>query len=782
MRLGLLLLCITVLTGSAFAQLKISAIVADSLSRQPLAFATVQSANKKTAAVADMNGVFRINLPGDSRNIIVSYSGHQSRLIPITEAYAGDTIFLAPAVNDLAEIVIRPVQDKISRIVNTVIENKTKNNPEYYDNYQCNVYYKMHVDLPGFIDDSDGIEKYLLFSETYSRRLYKRPQKLQEVILASRFSGLKKTYFTNIITDVLPFHVYSNYISLNELDYVNPISAGWQHRYHFDLQDELNVGPDTVYVLAFKPKAQFNSLRGVVYINTNGYAISHFIGNTNDTSADRQVHFEQIYSFVNGRWFPRELNYDFTIRHVVSHAANIKWNGHSVIDSVAYESLAESAFDKAHPLRLSDSVDLHNVNDWTVFRKDSLSIKEQNTYMYVDSFSKAHKLERFISMASRFNLGRVPIGKFDVDVNRFYASNQYEGSRLGLGLYTNDKISKYYSVGGWVGYGTWDKAWKYGGSLSLYPNGKKENWWEFSYEKNYGIPGEVELHEELANNFSTWLLGRVDLVKQYAIAANLQLGYWQLRPGAKYETAEPLYLNTFTVNGKAITLFTNKEASIGIRYAYGEKRYPVFDYYEPAGTKYPIVYMQLSRGFIQANGYAVNYWRTLAAVTYHHHTPRWGNDRFRLDGGFIHPADDQPMPQSYLLAANGFKLATLSFYEPEGFITMGPFDFYTDHFFSFYYKHDFDKFLWENKWSKPFISLAHNFQYGKVDSPSAVANPGLKSLTNGYHESGFLLNQAFRLNIHVADVYLNGGVFYHWNKERNWNNNSAYVLSVTAVI
>ncbi len=767
---------------AAFAQPNVSGVVADSLNKQVLPFATVQASNKK-AVLSDINGRFTIAVPESVNKLVFSYSGYQPKQIAVTDLQPGDTVFLSPKAADLAEVIIQPANDKIRRIVNNAVENKRKHNPELYDFYQCNIYYKMHTDLSGMRNDSSGFfspDKYLLFSETYSRRLYKRPQQLQETILASRFSGLKKTYFTNMITDVLPFHVYGNFINLAEKDYINPIAAGWQQRYRFRLEEELTVDDDTVYVFSFSPKASFNALQGIVYINTNGYAISHIIAKTANDTADRQIRFEQIYSFTKGRWFPKELNYDFNMRHMLDSGLVIKLNGHSVIDSVSFDPLPRRAFDKAHPIKLGDSMDVQSENDWAALRKDSLTVKEKRTYQYVDSFVVAHKLERLMPMFARLSLGRFPIGKLDVDVTKLLVSNDYEGTRWGLGLYTNDKISRYYSAGGWAGYGVRDKKWKYGASLTIYPDGKKENWLQFSYQKNYNNPGEVILHEELQNRFGNWLLSRVDLAREYAATANLRFGYWELRPAVKLGKQQPLYPNSFTVNGAFIPSFTTKEASLNLRYAYGEKRYPVFDYYETVGTRYPIAYLRVGKGSITATSYGANYIRVLAAVTFKHHTNRWGRDNFRIDGGFITTTNHQPLPSSFLLAANGFHTNKISFYVPGGFLTMRPYDFFSDRYASFYYIHDFDKFFWDKKWSKPYLGIAHNLVYGGLQNRNQTANATIRSLANGYHESGILVNQLLRINVRIGDLYLNGGVFYHWNKEADWQHNTTWVVGVSA--
>ncbi len=766
----------------ALSQVQLKGVVADSISRQVLPFATVQTSNKK-AVVADINGSFNIAISDATAYLLVSYSGHQTKKIAVEEFHTGDTILLSPKMNDLSEIIVRPQQNKINRIVNAAVANKQKNNPEFYEAYQCNVYYKMHVDVTGIPRDTFNFftgNKYLLLTETFSKRMCKRPQQLQETVLASRFSGLQKTYFTNLVTDVLPFHVYSNYITLNNKEYINPISAGWQQRYQFSLHDELTIDADTVFVLSFSPKSLFNSLSGVVYINSNGYAISHIVAENADTTNGRRVHFEQIYSFTKGRWFPQELNYDLTIKRFMSPSTTVILNGHSIIDSVSFAPVPPGAFDKAHAIKLSDSVDAYSNEDWVRFRKDSITEKEQTTYQFLDSFAKAVHMETFMQNVSRLAVSRLPVGKVDVDVDRLFVTNEYEGIRLGLGLFSNDKVSKYYSAGGWAGYGFDDRQWKYGGSVTLYANGKKENWLQLAYEKNVGKPGEVVLHEELQNNLSSWLLGRVDLFEQYTAMASMQLGYWQLRPTLKLGTATPLYQSNFSVNGKTILSFTNKEAAITFRYAYGEKRYPVFEYYESAGTKYPIAYLQLAKGNISAADYSSEYMRVVAAITFSHHTNRWGKDHIRVDGGIMHSANGQAIPQSYLMAGNGFKSNRFTFYKPDGFITMHPYDFFADQYTSVYYRHSFDRFLWNKRWSKPFMGIAHNMMWGSLNPINQTSNTNIRSLAQGYHESGLMLNHLLRINFSFADVYLNAGVFYHWNKEHHWNNNKTFVIGFGA--
>jgi hypothetical protein len=797
-----------------FAQQHLQGVVADSLSKKVLPFATIMSGSRQNAIITAIDGHFYFSLHSEDTHIIVSYVGYIPKTIPVNLLKNKDTLFLVPAPATLRDVTVLSQSGKIKRIINTAIRNKFLHNPEMYDRYQCFVYYKMHADLvpSGIMENDSAIQSaksalsspksaqgklpktdsgfkalmltsHVVFSETFSKRSYKKPMQLQEDIIASRFSGLKKTYFTSLVTDVLPFHVYGDYITLNGIDYINPVAKGWQQRYDFHLADEINSGSDTIFILTFRPKKNivFNSLKGMVYINSDEYAISHFIASTGDSADDREAKIEQIYTRVNGKWFPRELNYDLTFKKFPTPQIGIKLNGHSVIDSVSFSPGKNERFNKAHPVTLGDSIDLHTEKDWQRLRSDSITTKETNTYRILDSLSEKIKLESIVSATGKLAVGKLGIGIVDIAVNRLYVYNGYEGTRLGIGLYTNDRVSKYYSIGGWAGYGFADKQWKYGISTTIYPGGDKDNWLNFSYQDNYQSAGDVHIHTDLdRQGFRNWILAEVDRIKEFAFTGHTQRGYWEIELSGLKQDMQSLYTNNFNFAGKNLITYKVKEAGIGIKYAYGEKRIPLFGYYVPYTTKFPVVYFRLQAGNITSGSYSANYFRSLAGLTYNRHFNRWGNDKFQLEAGAIHAFDKQPLSRSFLLAGKGFRNDHLNYYAWGGFLTMHPYDYFSDRYISFMYKHDFDKFLWQLKYSKPFISVVYNAVFGGLTNENKTANAGIGSPVDGYHETGFLINGLLQVNYqHLANFYFNTGPFYHWASPFNWRKNAVWVIGIS---
>ncbi|MCB9046769.1 MAG: carboxypeptidase-like regulatory domain-containing protein [Chitinophagales bacterium] len=763
----------------------------DGYSGETLPYATVRYGNTTRGTVADINGVFSIPAGNAFAELHISYAGYSTLTVrrPLR-----DTIRLQRISGKMDEVVIRPDNEKIRRIINTAIAHKKEHDPDLFDAYKCHVYYKMDADmLPSADykqDDSSTQQfnkfieqRHILFGETYSKRSYRKRDKLQETILASKLSGFQKTYFTNLVTGLLPFHVYTDVIALNGINYMHPVAPGWQGKYEFSLNNELVQDGDTTFMLSYYPKkgANFNSLRGIVYINSNGYAITHITTNSADSGQERYLKMEQNYKQVDGRWFPAELNYDFIFKKYPSPKIGLRLSGHSIVDSVSFNEDDLDKYSKAYPVTLHDSIDMRTDEEWAAIRHEPLTLKEQNTYVFMDSVFEDVGVDKLMDVVGYFAVtGRVHINAVDVDLSRLYTYNAYEKTRLGLGLYTNDKLVKNLSVGGWFGYGFKDKQWKYGGSVKKYFDSRKEYWAEVAYENTYQNSGNVSIHPELdMRYYRSLLLNKVDRIVGYTATVHGRAGYLEGDVQYSLHTLKPQYSYKWG-NGDAYnTKFEQQEVSLHLRYAYREKRAPLFGYYFPIATKYPVLYLNISSGNVRSLGYDVNYARVVGAVNYRTHINRWGKDIVRAEAGLLLTQNDAPLPRSFLLAANGYRLNKGYLYVYGGFVTMHPYTYYNDRYACLFYRHEFDRMLYKTKYSAPYISVIHNLLYGSLNRQNSLAGGNLGTPATGYHETGMMLNRIIRLNyLNIAYLDINAGAFYHWNGPFDWGSNGMFVAGV----
>ena len=787
----LLLLIVGAIPGFLYAQNR-EGRVYDAKSGEALPFATIKFGNTGQGVVADLDGRFEIPVANGSGRISyleISSLGYQSKKVDLPQNKLD--IYLQPQSGVLNEVVVTPPYDKMRRIINNTIANKNRNNPDKYEWYQCHVYYKMIADfsLPDSIlndtaKDNMGTKEFidnshLLMSETYSIRTWRRPQQLQEDVLASRFSGFKKSMFTSLVTDVLPFHAYNDYITLNGRDYHNPVSRGFEQYYKFNLADELMQGNDTLWILSFTPKGNnANGLKGTVYINSDGYAISRISATASDTMLMMKARIEQQYERIpvagnEARWFPVHLNYIIDWKQKSGKTfVSIHMKGNSRIDSVTWNEDKDFHFDKTHTVRLANNADELTDTAWKTMRPEPLDKKEIRTYKVIDSIGEKFHLDRYMSYLSKLPEGKVPVSILDFDLKRLVNINQYENFRLGLGAQTNEHLIKWLSVGGWAGYGFGDAHWKYGAFAEVYADPYKEFVFKAGYTDDINDPGHVHLNRDLDKNYlSMYLLQRVDNTKTYFASVKKKFGYLSLELEGRQQDINPKYRYALQYGSDTFTTFTATEASLSWRYAYAERTAPFFGHYSSTGSRFPIWYGKVTSGVLESGTMQVPYTQAVTAVVWHKHINRLGFEHFLLEGG--KSWSYTTLPLSKLFAGNGYKYDSKgslqeSIYTFGGMMTIYPYEYYTDQFLNFIFRHDFDWKLYKLESpdielsSAPNICLQYNMLYGTLLHPELQKDVTFSVPDNAYHEAGILLNNLVRYRyLNLCYLTLNMGYYYH---------------------
>lgn len=789
-----IVLCSMLVTGCLNAQ-TITGTISNNNGKS-LPFATIKLGATQQGIIADLNGHFSISYQPAITFIEVSYTGHESKKIPITATTANLLIVLNTTKEELAEVIISAADvNKAKKIMNKVVENKHRHNPDKYSRYRCNVYYKMvaGIDMPDTLSNpkKDSAKdntlrkllanQHLFVTETKSIRHWKRPQQLQEEVTASRMSGLKTPLFTNIITDILPFHAYNDFININGKDYASPLSKGLHQRFRYKLIDEILQGTDTIWMIDFTPRKNQEDLRGTLFIHSNGFAVKHLLAYTKDTILQRSFGIEQQYTLVDNKWFPEKLNYliDWTLSND-SVKTNVYMKGTSVIDSVSWEDQKGFRFNKSRTVIIQDGAINKTENAWATIRPVALDAKEDRTYHFMDSLSRKKNLDRLVTYAGKLTEGKFPVGPFDINLGRIYNYNRYEKSRVGLGLQTNDKLSNHFSVGGWAGYGFGDKQWKYGGFGEIYLDKFKDNVFKVSYSKDIKDPGRLQINKDLDKNYlRLYLLNRVDMVERYAASVQNRIGYFNTEISGAYEKTVPQYAYAWENDGRLEQQFTSYEATLNMRYAFGERRVPAFGKYHNAGTRYPILYGRFNIGKIKEGN--IPYHQLIGAISWHKKINRVGTEKFLLIGGLSQ--SNKNLPLSKLFAGNGFALDRLSVHVFGGMQTMLPYEYYMDRFVNFYWQHDFDFRLYNLKIgsgtinSVPNPAFAVNTLWGNMAHTSAHQFVSFNVPTKAYTEAGLLLNRLLRLKyLNLYYLNLNLGYFQQLTPGFTLKNKGRFVV------
>jgi hypothetical protein len=801
------LLFFLIINISANPQAYIKGIIVEKTSKLPIAFASVtyQEQSVLRGVISDVHGKFEI-FDKDIKSILVSCVGYEQKRIPITPEInlSNFIVELRTDTVNIREITITGANNPAIRIIKKVLKNKEKNNYENYEKYRYQCYLKtifnLKLSINATASDSATIKKnrdinkhasFISESVVLCSRVNNRTDNKVIAIKTSGFENpLFGQYFVSVFHNSISF--YNDNISLFEIpvsddkttdEYLSPLSDECLSSYSFTLEDTLETQTDTVYVIEFHPikGSNFNSLKGRLFISSNGYAIKNIVTEPFEKGLI-DFKFRQDYEFINNRWFPSKLDEEvgfvsmqinknitaYPVYLITSRNSKVDFNPAISNDSINYENVY---IDKAL-IKNSDAI-------LKASRPDSLTAIEENTYQYMGKLGKKFKFDYWAELYPNLIVGKIPVKFIDINLFSLYRSNDYEGTRLGLGLSTNDKFSELISVGGFAGYGFKDKKWKYGGNLTINVDRENETAWKFLYQNNLKEPG-MDLHEDYnllssGDYLRDYLAYRMDNFTEVKTELSSRLTRF-LKFSISLSEKEIMPTYEYLYKGSPLTDFYDDQIQISARFAFNEKTQTlgtqrvVYDYGNPVIN---IIYKRGVDLFTRGN---FIYNRVEATVDITAYKGKLGQSDFRFAGGYI----DESLPYSLLFTGEGSK-SNYPFLINNTFQTMKPYEFLSDRYVNIFFSHNFGSLLFERPKFKPKFIIIHNTGWGTLRNASDHSID-FKEKDKVFLESGLLINNIIRFKIfNVYHVGFGGGSFYRYGYYTNDKvfDNMALKLSVT---
>lgn len=795
----LLIALILLLSSGDFlqAQTRVTGQVFDTAGK-PLPFVHIMATgSRQWGTTTDIDG--RFNLPEDlgTPRLRFSFVGYRDLEIALDTVALSPPwrIYLQEQAYDFTMVEVIAGVNPAEVIMQKVIRNRHRNNPEKLDTYRCRTYnkvvmswlpqaeeFKTKVAKKKASSDSlvynrrqanmlrlmqDAEEHHLMLMESLTERLFRQPEAHAETILANRVSGLKEASFTALANDVQPFSFYDEQVMLLEKAFLNPISPGSPERYFFHLEDTLYQQQDTVYRITFHPRQEknFNGLKGVLYINTHRYGVQNIIAEPADTSL---LHFriEQLYDRPDQvHWFPAQLNYEIRLPRYPDPHLGLQVQGKSYIrQAILNEALPAKAFKRNERYVFADSAYSLPSQEWEEVRPQPLDTLEERTYELIDSLGDAHHFDRWMLHLEALGRGRWPLGLLDLSLPKLLQFNQFENIRLGLGLYTSEKLATWFSVGGYAGYGLRDQNWKYGAEVQFFPNWEQDWEWQWYYRNDIREAGAYRF--PLSNDFISRRLyaERMDQEKSYGTFFRARpLRYLEIGLEAAHARLIPLYDYVFQARAEAPPArdFQFSEAAVHLQYAYGQHFRRILGNRVPDGQEraYPTLSLSIKRGFGAQWKGDFSYWQSWASLDHSFRILRLGKTIYRLEGGLT--SGQVPLSRLYNSAGSGrdFQWLTVGGI----FQTMDPYEFLSDRYFSFFFRQEFGTLLFKTKWLQPSISLEHHFTIGSLARPDQHQYITFNTLEKGYAEAGLILDNLIRLNyVNFAYLGFGGGAYYRY--------------------
>ena len=786
-------------TLSLQAQFQVSGIIKDATTKKPLPFATIATTENQT--IADVDGKFSFSSLQKLTDFQVSYLGYTKLKITIEDGKSFYTVLLSEKKTILNEVLVSNENPALS-IIKKVIENKDRNNPlKKLNSFEFKSYNRLIVtanpdSIEGRIDslfiekkdvkifksiDSTNfkfkklVQKHHLFQTEKVSKFQFSDSNFKETILGTRMAGFKQPVYEIIGLNLQSFSIYDSVYELFETKYKSPIANDAFQDYNYKLLDTLSVDGRKTILIYFKNKKKRKSsgLEGVLYIDELNFAIAKVMLRIKSV-LDISGTDEFMFNPQENLWFPFQKT--FKIKKG-KNKEPIKILGELITfnseeeNSIDLEKKTESdhtyllsktnyfevkcnipvqIFKKSVAIEIKKDAVNKTEDFWLKNRTDSLDIRGQKTYLFLDSLSIKNRFESRILFGRKIINGFLPIPFFDLDLRKFFAYNNYEGFRLGIGGVTNDRFSKLFKVEGYSAFGTKDKDYKYHAGISARLGDFSNTWMGFSYtddvleiastsfaidKKGFKLYDPRPINISTFYNYVSWkaFIDTKIIPKTESI--------WQL----SRTVVEPKFDYVFNLNNKLHTAYTLTAAMVSLQWnpfsefmqtpkgrIEIEKRFP----------KFTFQYTQ-SLPTILENDFQFGKIDFKTEFEKKHLNGQKTNLVFQAGYAF----GDIPLTHLYNTSPNNITKETvlqrITFSGRNSFETMFFNEFFSNKFGSFQIKHGFNRVKLFNK-IKPSLVLVSRMAWGNLEKPEQHIGLNYKTLNNGFFESGVELNQIYK--------------------------------------
>ncbi len=407
---------------------------------------------------------------------------------------------------------------------------------------------------------------------------------------------------------------------------------------------------------------------------------------------------------------------------------------------------------------------------WEKYR--TLTEKDLKTYQTIDSLGEEFKLDQKAEILEIVASGNIPIKFINIDLKDLYLINGYETFRLGLPIETNDRFSRFISIGAYGGYGFGDKQWKYGSHLKFNIHRPSYTSLKFGFSQDIEFSDYYCFYGEMpAVSFETLarkiFLSEADLTKKIYSSLNFTL-FKYLQGNLSYNYQEKHISNQIRYDfiSNIDNFIYTSDFTLKLRYAYKEKfmRTPRGNRIS-LGTTYPIAFFNATYGtdlFLANN----EYFKLEAKLKKKFLIRNFGETIIDLTGGYIF--GDVPYTNLYYAEGSRYNVnSDLGLSVNNTFNTMRIDEFISDKFANIFISHDFGSLLFSTKSWKPQLLITTAIGWGNNSRIGELQNETFaKKMNKGFYESGIQINNI--LSTYGVGIYYRYGPYALTKEINNW--------------
>ncbi|TVR88511.1 MAG: carboxypeptidase-like regulatory domain-containing protein [Saprospirales bacterium] len=681
-----LLLVLAPVSSLSAQKTSVEGYIFDYQTDEPLIYAHVIFEGSTQGTVTDTTGYFLLESEEMRDKIKISTVGYHAKTVSVEPGQKNQVELRMKDVSvGLDEVVVKPDDGPVMRLMQKVRDNLDRNNPENLDSYSYRRYSRWAYQINNVSDnmrdwgifrnaknafryDQDSM-RYLpvYFSEQVVTNSYQsRPRKQLSLVEADNTTGLGLLEDSEIsgITAGLRsgLNIYDRDIRYLGHNFISPLGPNGPFYYNYYLMDSIETSVGYDQVVLFSPKREGdNTLRGELVIEDRFYSIREFtaeLTNTAHLNFVKSLSVSANYQFIHDSIPFFESS---KISVVIDYMPIESRREHRVeLQAVMTQNFSRVSTQLDEEIKLSHrrltyeavrSPDRHD-RDQDFWKKERPAQLDKDEELFMASIDSVNQLWfiRFLDKVARmsitgyYDLDYWELGPYDYLLN----FNEVQGTHLFFGGRTGQKISERYAIWGGVGYGTRNKQWlgRFGAGY-LFPSARRMLV-EAEYTDDIAQSGENErilfLYENKQHASESNILSHIfrrqslkELQRRQRLRVSMER---EVRTGFQIQgvaSATRLHSPEFLPylkNDQPIDNFEGAELTLNMRWSWEEQ---YFDYgYRRLylGTELPIINLSLSGGITNVGGSSNTYSRVHSSIKHHTFTGQARLD-YAIEGGVI---------------------------------------------------------------------------------------------------------------------------------------------------
>ena len=505
--------------------------VTDSITGEPLPYASIILQGTGKGGVTDGNGNFSLSLPKRDGTLKVSYMGYKPKDIHISarQTTVELNILLRPEGVALTEVVIKPKKEKYRKkenpavaFVRQVIARRKENSPRSHESFRYDQYEKIIFGkndytpkmkkngksgkfdfLQEFVDTlDDGITILPVSEKEKVQRVYyrKSPHSEKQVVKGFKSSGIDEIFSSDGIQQFLgevfkEVDIFQNDVPLFLQRFVSPLSTLGPDYYKYYLLDTVVVNNQRCADLGFVPhNSETWGFTGHLYVTLDStYFVQRAVLNV-----PKKINLNYVSKLTIDQEFMRtadstrlitkddiSVNFKLTERTKGMYARRLNiYSNQSFMPPTLEEAIY---FKESSPVINLYGSRRQNDNFWDKHRpQEAVNRNTNSTEMLMKRLNAVPVFRYTMRFLSTMFNGYIPThpdpskSKFEFGpMNSTVNNNTLEGMRYRVGGTTTPTFNKRLFFDGYVAYGVKDEKLKYDGLIEYSFNDRKEYRKEF---------------------------------------------------------------------------------------------------------------------------------------------------------------------------------------------------------------------------------------------------------------------------------------------------------------